>query len=471
MTAQNPRQNPRGLGGFLESDFLKPRNIRSQNKKSNQTKQLATDIQDIFLDRSNSKRTKNSVRVLQDAIILADVIDRLQNLSSCHCSKPVETKAYKSYATKSKIVKRTRPKIHTRKIAPTKNNISSVAVKKQIKGSTTLKSTQLLFDSGVKFHDVKPEPPTIFITAEPEKLNLTENNNTFDLSSSQLSISTQSSFSEKDSSDDNATLSPVFPESHTLEPNYANRLRRRQAMARRKPRSINTGSIELKEVPFREGLPLDEKFSSKFFRKCIGLLSSSSPKEKEIKKDKRRNYIQRSYLPVQLIENIPASEQIRSFINISEVEAYRKSGMTFLNLDDLDSKAYKESMRAKHYKSKPAIPKPGPSSAETFHDIWYEDLSPPPDAVSVYVYWWGYEVYIPTEVLKNLQKQGSVTNSTLSFISILLTSVPLIQPFIKLLTAFISMESSASNLFHSPQGTVLTAIWILPFLIVPRSWY
>ncbi|KAI9291717.1 hypothetical protein K502DRAFT_344455 [Neoconidiobolus thromboides FSU 785] len=244
----------------------------------------------------------------------------------------------------------------------------------------------------------------------------------------------------------------TLKESHILRDSYAKQLRRRHAMKRNK--ICSTSSLCSPVPTFDSSLPLDDKTNFvNPLKKYFGLLSPSKGNKKKPDISCYDHHLQRAYLPVELIENIPISEQVKVFINKDEVEAYRKSGMTHLDINIISQD--KGSM---------------PGLLSSAHDIWYEDLSPPKDGVSVYVYWWGYEVYVPAKVLEQLRKQGSTTTSIISFITAITTAVPLIQPILKILSAFISMESSASDLFRSDIGTVLTATWILPFLVIPRAW-
>ncbi|KAI0244454.1 hypothetical protein L0F63_001897, partial [Massospora cicadina] len=380
---------------------------------------LAKGIKAILLGRADAKGVQISVIALQDSGTWAKVFERLLEMSS----SGTEVKGARAHAQH-------RTGVRVRKRKPKRQLVRRTARKAPAKPKPTL----------------QPEPSTtLTITRSLPSTSIADG---------------PALGSNKESP--NATLVESSDDAwsgggYRLTPKGANRLCRRQALLRRK--APDPKPFKLK-ADLEQVLPLDRPHQNGFKRCLRGLFHRRRGGRPNLGFG-RRHHLQRAHLPVDLGSHVPAHEQVRSYINPKEIEAYRRSGMTLLNLDTLDPSPDVETPR---HNSKPI----NPSLIETLHDIWYEDLSPPTDAVSVFVYWWGYEVYLPKAILDRLQKRGSTTNAALALLAVLTSAIPFIQPYIKVLSAFITLEASASELFHTPGGTVLTATWILPFLIIPR---
>ncbi|KAJ9090582.1 hypothetical protein DSO57_1001037 [Entomophthora muscae] len=405
----------------------------TDDTKEQDVTHVTNDIKAILL-HTDSRKVEISVVALQDSGTLTRVIDRLLEMSSADKKEPIP---------RQKSITKTKKRI-------LKPNLAYHSVRKKIQRQSPRKtkgdSINHLSDS-ISQLSISPTNDL----AVPDRKCCKSKSPFLSLDCKEGSRSaTLTSTSSVDT---------VSPDKHRLAPDYASKLRRRQALARRRKPSHEASNLP-RHVPFDKNLPLDLPRKN-VFNRYIQRIYDKRDKDKR-QESRRQHYLQRAHIPIDHLSNIPISEQIHTYINPKEIQAYRRSGMSLLNMDIIDQNNQPKS---------PSVEPSSPSFIENGHDIWYEDLSPPTDAVSVFVYWWGYEVYLPKEVLDNMRKKGSFTNSLLAIIASITVTVPVIQPFIKLISAFISMESSASDLLHSPQGTVLTATWLLPFLVLPRPWY
>ncbi|KAK9764100.1 hypothetical protein K7432_008677 [Basidiobolus ranarum] len=95
---------------------------------------------------------------------------------------------------------------------------------------------------------------------------------------------------------------------------------------------------------------------------------------------------------------------------------------------------------------------------------------PPRDVVSVYTYWWGYEIYLPDELVKQLIKDGNTAVAAAGLIAALSAAVPALAPFVRVISAFLTLQIAAIQRKDRNSGIVLTSSWILPALLVPRQW-
>ncbi|GAA5828460.1 hypothetical protein JCM5353_006995 [Sporobolomyces roseus] len=114
-------------------------------------------------------------------------------------------------------------------------------------------------------------------------------------------------------------------------------------------------------------------------------------------------------------------------------------------------------------------------------------FDPPKDKLSVRATWWGYEIYLPESVFVKLGNDVEPYLTSLTYFSTalaLLTSQA--PPFIVALPAFplllsllpiLSAISSSLTWYWKTmkkmdmgEGIVLSATWVLPIALVPRSW-
>jgi hypothetical protein len=129
-------------------------------------------------------------------------------------------------------------------------------------------------------------------------------------------------------------------------------------------------------------------------------------------------------------------------------------------------------------------------------------IKPPTDRISVYVWWWGFEIALPPPAIKTLSSVASVQQSFFSFLQAfilaggasfclfplllpetdfsLLAGAPELAPLARYLSSYLDMEWSAIRaqnkgallltlrlfspklIFSAGNGVVLAATWLLP---------
>ncbi|KAK9701735.1 hypothetical protein K7432_011590 [Basidiobolus ranarum] len=95
---------------------------------------------------------------------------------------------------------------------------------------------------------------------------------------------------------------------------------------------------------------------------------------------------------------------------------------------------------------------------------------PAKDALSIFTYWWGYELYVPNHVVIRIVKEGNMAAAVASLIAATATAVPPLVPFVRLIAGFITLELTAIQGRDKGTGLILSASWLLPALLIPRPW-
>ncbi|BGP10202.1 hypothetical protein JCM10049v2_006085 [Rhodotorula toruloides] len=123
---------------------------------------------------------------------------------------------------------------------------------------------------------------------------------------------------------------------------------------------------------------------------------------------------------------------------------------------------------------------------------------PPVDRISVFVYWWGFELSIPPATIKTLSSVASVQQTFMTFLQAFVIAggeihdlscrldrststdgtdqmtgfagAPELAPFIRYIASYCDMEWSAIKAQDRGHGIVLAATWLLPVALVPRPW-
>ncbi|ORY02121.1 hypothetical protein K493DRAFT_387455 [Basidiobolus meristosporus CBS 931.73] len=84
---------------------------------------------------------------------------------------------------------------------------------------------------------------------------------------------------------------------------------------------------------------------------------------------------------------------------------------------------------------------------------------PPRDVVSVYTYWWGYEIYLPDQLVKELIKDGNTAVAAAGLIAALSAAVPALAPFVRVISAFITLQIAVIQRKDHNSGIILTSSW------------
>ncbi|GAA6015552.1 hypothetical protein JCM10207_008635 [Rhodosporidiobolus poonsookiae] len=98
--------------------------------------------------------------------------------------------------------------------------------------------------------------------------------------------------------------------------------------------------------------------------------------------------------------------------------------------------------------------------------------APPGDRVSVFIYWWGYEVALPPPAIKVLSSVASVQQSFFTFLQAFVVAggAPELAPLVRYISSYLDMEWSAIRAQNRGKGVVVAATWLLPVALVPRPW-
>lgn len=96
----------------------------------------------------------------------------------------------------------------------------------------------------------------------------------------------------------------------------------------------------------------------------------------------------------------------------------------------------------------------------------------PTDRVSLWKYWWGFEIALPPPSIANLEKTKSISATFLQLLMGLTVAGGIVEltPFIQYLSSYLDMEWKAIVSQNKGRGVVLAATWALPVAIVPRTW-
>ncbi|GAA5823933.1 hypothetical protein JCM3770_004137 [Rhodotorula araucariae] len=118
----------------------------------------------------------------------------------------------------------------------------------------------------------------------------------------------------------------------------------------------------------------------------------------------------------------------------------------------------------------------------------------PQDRVSVFVYWWGFEICLPPPAIRTLSSVASVQSSIFTFLQafvlaggislrisgahvpqlnsahVATAGAPELAPFVRYISSYCDIEWQAIKAQNKGSGAVLAATWLLPVALVPRAW-
>ncbi|KAG0266492.1 hypothetical protein DFQ27_009698 [Actinomortierella ambigua] len=99
--------------------------------------------------------------------------------------------------------------------------------------------------------------------------------------------------------------------------------------------------------------------------------------------------------------------------------------------------------------------------------------APPTHTISAYTYWWGYEIYVPHSCMSKLQRAANTSQIFFGFLSGAIAGVPglaALAPLTKIISAWVGFQWAVIKAEDEGKGVVLSATWILPVALAPRSW-
>ncbi|KAI9227123.1 MAG: hypothetical protein DHS80DRAFT_32086 [Piptocephalis tieghemiana] len=96
--------------------------------------------------------------------------------------------------------------------------------------------------------------------------------------------------------------------------------------------------------------------------------------------------------------------------------------------------------------------------------------APPLDAISARAHWWGFELLIPHSQMDHVAGVVSNTQTFLMIMDKIADRVPVMKPFIGPLSAYLTWQWRIVARSDQGQGVILSAIWLVPALFVPRPW-
>ena len=111
----------------------------------------------------------------------------------------------------------------------------------------------------------------------------------------------------------------------------------------------------------------------------------------------------------------------------------------------------KEPTSKKIKKEKVTINPPSTSSIKLF--------KPPLDTISAYVYWCGYEIYVPQKCMGRLDQAQSVSNSFLGFLQVVAGNASAISPYFGFISAWVGLQFTVIKSQNVGNGVVLASTW------------
>ncbi|KAK5815144.1 hypothetical protein F5H01DRAFT_413992 [Linnemannia elongata] len=99
--------------------------------------------------------------------------------------------------------------------------------------------------------------------------------------------------------------------------------------------------------------------------------------------------------------------------------------------------------------------------------------TPPIDVISAYTYWWGYEIYVPHKCMNKLQRVTNTSQIFFGFLSGAVAGMPglaALVPLSRIISAWVGFQWAVIHAEDLGKGVVLSATWVLPVALAPRSW-
>ncbi|KAG0006398.1 hypothetical protein BGZ65_008499 [Modicella reniformis] len=99
--------------------------------------------------------------------------------------------------------------------------------------------------------------------------------------------------------------------------------------------------------------------------------------------------------------------------------------------------------------------------------------APPTDVISAFTYWWGYEIFVPHNCMSKLQRVTNTSQIFFGFLSGAVVGFPglaSLVPLSRIISAWVGFQWAIIQAEDLGNGVVLSATWVLPVALAPRSW-
>lgn len=103
----------------------------------------------------------------------------------------------------------------------------------------------------------------------------------------------------------------------------------------------------------------------------------------------------------------------------------------------------------------------------------HQGVHPPVDRISLFTYWWGFELVLPPPTLMYLRRAQSISKAAANFLTAIASingGIQEILPYIRFISQFIESEIIAILNLDQGLGVVCAAVWLLPFALATRPW-
>ncbi|CAG8660513.1 4391_t:CDS:1 [Racocetra fulgida] len=86
-------------------------------------------------------------------------------------------------------------------------------------------------------------------------------------------------------------------------------------------------------------------------------------------------------------------------------------------------------------------------------------IKPPLDRISCYLYWWGYEIYVPQHSMGRLDQAQSVSSAFLFFLQTIVGNSSPISPYFGFISAWVGLQFSIIKTQNAGNGVIIAATW------------
>ncbi|KAI0088032.1 hypothetical protein BDY19DRAFT_891932 [Irpex rosettiformis] len=100
-------------------------------------------------------------------------------------------------------------------------------------------------------------------------------------------------------------------------------------------------------------------------------------------------------------------------------------------------------------------------------------VHPPTDRISVFTYWWGFELTLPPPSMVYLSNAPSIAHNLINMLTALSAvnnGVREILPFVRYISQYVDTEFNMIKAQDQGKGVVCAATWLVPVALVPRPW-
>ncbi|KAG0317012.1 hypothetical protein BGZ97_006035 [Linnemannia gamsii] len=102
-----------------------------------------------------------------------------------------------------------------------------------------------------------------------------------------------------------------------------------------------------------------------------------------------------------------------------------------------------------------------------------QNSPPPTHMMSVYTYWWGYEIYVPHKCMDTMERVSNTSQIFFGFLSGAISAIPglaALVPIAKIISAWVGYQWAVIKTQDAGKGVVVSATWVLPVALASRPW-